>query len=272
MNKFGFRQKIEIELSLPTDEKEFILDFEMKFLDRNYQVKQFADLEAGITGAQDKEQQLGGEQKATSLAQASGDYECNLADVIVHLKKCGYPLENCFVSFWSPVFSAFINCGLDPLPQSIKLTKEDLLLANVLKPNGGSDESNDDQFKLHLKFLKGITSEYKGDDEAGAQVVSDIDLSDAGDNQIQRGRQQRKATAAHLQSSSQHAADKDNKRTKERTIGYIIEKVSQWRKLYNGYMDENHQLRRMSLEDAAEKVGVSKKSLDDYLSQLRQGR
>ena len=36
MNKFGFRQKIEIELSLPTDEKEFILDFEMKFLDRNY--------------------------------------------------------------------------------------------------------------------------------------------------------------------------------------------------------------------------------------------
>jgi hypothetical protein len=62
------------------------------------------------------------------------------------------------------------------------------------------------------------------------------------------------------------------KRTKERTIGYIIEKVSQWRKLYNGYMDENHQLRRMSLEDAADKVGVSKKSLDDYLSQLRQGR
>ena len=37
-------------------------------------------------------------------------------------------------------------------------------------------------------------------------------------------------------------------------------------------MDENHVLKRMSLEDAAEKVGVSKKSLDDYLSQLRQGR
>ena len=61
-------------------------------------------------------------------------------------------------------------------------------------------------------------------------------------------------------------------RTKERSIRYIIEKVSQWRKLYNGYMDENHVLRRMSLEEAADKVGVSKKSLDDYLSQLRQGR
>ena len=67
-------------------------------------------------------------------------------------------------------------------------------------------------------------------------------------------------------------ADKEPTRTKERSIKYIIEKVSQWRKLYNGYMDENHQLVRMSLEDAAEKVGVSKKSLDDYLSQLRQGR
>ena len=28
----------------------------------------------------------------------------------------------------------------------------------------------------------------------------------------------------------------------------------------------------MSLEEAADRVGVSKKSLDDYLSQLRQGR
>ena len=71
---------------------------------------------------------------------------------------------------------------------------------------------------------------------------------------------------------SSNQADKEPKRTKERSIKYIIEKVSQWRKLYNGYMDENHQLVRMSLEDAAEKVGVSKKSLDDYLSQLRQGR
>ena len=66
--------------------------------------------------------------------------------------------------------------------------------------------------------------------------------------------------------------EKEVKRTKERSIKYIIEKVSQWRKLYNGYMDENHQLVRMSLEEAADKVGVSKKSLDDYLSQLRQGR
>ena len=90
------------------------------------------------------------------MAEASSDYECNLADVIMHLKRCGYALENCFVSFFSPVFSAFINCGLDPLPQSIKLTKEDLIIPT-------DDES---EYRLHLKFLWGIRSDFKGDDES----------------------------------------------------------------------------------------------------------
>ena len=57
----------------------------------------------------------------------------------------------------------------------------------------------------------------------------------------------------------------------------IIEKVSTWRKLYNGIMIPNKetgetQLQRWSLEDAAAKVKVSKKSLDDYLLQLRFGK
>lgn len=67
------------------------------------------------------------------------------------------------------------------------------------------------------------------------------------------------------------------KRTKERTITDIIEKVSTWRKLYNGILvpgenNEKDQLQRWSLEEAAQKVGVSKKSLDDYLLQLRFGK
>jgi hypothetical protein len=61
------------------------------------------------------------------------------------------------------------------------------------------------------------------------------------------------------------------KRTKERTIEEIIEKVSLWRKLYNGVIRDGN-LVRYSLEDAASKVGVSKKSLDDYLLQMRFGK
>ena len=64
----------------------------------------------------------------------------------------------------------------------------------------------------------------------------------------------------------------DKPKTKERTVAYVIEKVAQWRRLYNGYYDQNFDHKRLSLEDAAEQVGVSKKSLDDYLSQLRSGR
>ena len=63
----------------------------------------------------------------------------------------------------------------------------------------------------------------------------------------------------------------NTKRTKERSISDIIEKVSLWRKLYNGVYREGN-LVRYSLEDAAAKVGVSKKSLDDYLLQLRFGK
>jgi hypothetical protein len=178
---------------LPTEEKELVLDYEMKFIDRNYQAKQ----SSGDLGYDENS-------KPDNLADATSEYECNLADVVVFLKKCGYPLENCFVSFQSPVFSAYINCGLDPLPQSIKLTKEDFAQVN-----------KGEQYRLQLKFIWGIRSEYKGDDEVGIMQPELEHQESAG------GRSKRAVAPA---SSSQ--MDKENKRTKERTIGYIIEKVS----------------------------------------------
>jgi hypothetical protein len=45
-----------------------------------------------------------------------------------------------------------------------------------------------------------------------------------------------------------------------------------WRKLYNGITSKEGQMVRYSLEEAAKKVGISKKSLDDYLLQLRYGK
>ncbi|CAG9311032.1 unnamed protein product [Blepharisma stoltei] len=65
---------------------------------------------------------------------------------------------------------------------------------------------------------------------------------------------------------------KGSKRTKERKVGVIIEKVAQWRNLYNGVPNSNGEMVRLTLEEAATKVGISKKSLDDYLLQLRFGR
>lgn len=66
--------------------------------------------------------------------------------------------------------------------------------------------------------------------------------------------------------------NENSKRSKERKIGYVIEKVFLWRKLYNGFYDEEGNLVKFTLEEAADKVGISKKSLDDYLIQLRLGK
>ncbi len=62
------------------------------------------------------------------------------------------------------------------------------------------------------------------------------------------------------------------KRTKERKIGFIIEKVNLWRKYYNGFKNENGIFIKHTLDDSAKIIGISKKSLDDYLLQLRLGR
>ena len=59
------------------------------------------------------------------------------------------------------------------------------------------------------------------------------------------------------------------KRTKERSLEDIVEKVAKWRELYAGvievYNDGTENFIEYTLEDAAKIVGISKKSLDDYL-------
>ena len=62
------------------------------------------------------------------------------------------------------------------------------------------------------------------------------------------------------------------RRAKERKIGSVVKKVYIWRKLYSGFQDEQGRTIKLTLEEAAKRVGISKKSLDDYLIQLRNGR
>ena len=67
------------------------------------------------------------------------------------------------------------------------------------------------------------------------------------------------------------SADEGKSRIKERTIQEVIKNVFEWRQLYTGFV-KNGIFTKMSLEDAAIKVQISKKSLDDYLMQLRSAK
>ncbi|CDW90039.1 p21-activated protein kinase-interacting protein 1-like [Stylonychia lemnae] len=66
---------------------------------------------------------------------------------------------------------------------------------------------------------------------------------------------------------------KGSRRTKERKIGEVILAVKKWRELYTvGERQPDQSFKQQSLEDAALKVGISKKSLDDYFLQLKNGQ
>ena len=80
-----------------------------------------------------------------------------------------------------------------------------------------------------------------------------------------------KKQAAHV-SNPELQIDCNKQRKKELVIGEMVSKVTEWRRLYNGVLTPSGSLERCTLEQAASKVGHSKKSLDDYLLQIRFGK
>lgn len=51
-----------------------------------------------------------------------------------------------------------------------------------------------------------------------------------------------------------------------------MEKVALWRKLYTGFIDEKNEVVHMDLDTSATEIGIVKKTLDDYLLQIRNGK
>lgn len=69
-------------------------------------------------------------------------------------------------------------------------------------------------------------------------------------------------------SSSIVSSDSRKERNKERTIREVIESVKRWRDLHSAPARDKN---KVSLQEAAKLIGISKKSLDDYYYQLRLG-
>lgn len=64
----------------------------------------------------------------------------------------------------------------------------------------------------------------------------------------------------------------DMQRSRELSVSTVINKVCEWRRLNKNCYDSDFNNYGLTLHQAAEVVGLPKKSLDDYLSQLRQAR
>ncbi|CAD8071559.1 unnamed protein product [Paramecium sonneborni] len=63
------------------------------------------------------------------------------------------------------------------------------------------------------------------------------------------------------------------KRVKERSVQMAVEKVEEWRKLFeNGKYDNSGNLKKLTLQQAAEEVGIPKKTLEDYHQLIKKAK
>lgn len=143
------------------------------------------------------------------------------------------PLDSFSISFCDCESEAFVYCGIYPLENTIYI--------------GYNRDDSATNIKIKLRQI------IRKEDSLRMELVED-DTENIDENNPNN----------HINLNS--------KRAKERKIGYIIQKVYMWRKLYNGITEEDGSITKLTLEEAAEKVDISKKSLDDYLIQLRIGK
>ncbi len=165
----------------------------------------------------------------------SPDGKFKLLDIISQLKIFGYPLTGAMLSVYLPESEEYVLMGSDPLDNNIYL--EMATFSNCL---------------IKIRALAYLEEKHLTPLTSLATVP--------------------KIGSSSFRITRSNSSLKKSKRTKERKIGYIIEKVNTWRKLYNGFYDENTKFTKYSLDEAAKIIGISKKSLDDYLLQLRLGR
>ncbi|CAG9323401.1 unnamed protein product [Blepharisma stoltei] len=155
-----------------------------------------------------------------------------LCPVLTYLKSLGYDLEHSMMWYYSPTSDSNIYCGNDPLPLFTSIPSYEI-------------ENN----TITIICREAIRNSFGT-------------IATVGNNSNPKLKPQQEAI------TKSHAA----RRTKERKIGFIIERVSTWRKLYAGTQGENGLLNKLALDKAADQVGISKKSLDDYLLQIRFGK
>ena len=153
------------------------------------------------------------------------------------------PLNNFQIFFFNSIKKSFILIGIYP---------EKILQEKISINESRINFRNKDMITIKLKFRQIIN---KDNALRMEYQIMEEDKTDEDNND-----------------NSYPELGAKTRRAKERKIGSVVRKVYLWRRLYTGVKDEQGRIIKLTLEEAAKKVGISKKSLDDYLIQLRNGR
>jgi hypothetical protein len=172
-----------------------------------------------------------------------------LAPLCETLKQLNFPLNNSTIFYYSPNTGMFHYTGNDPLPQYATIPSQEWTIENGRKTiviRARPVEQPD------LPRLE-------PDLELETACLVDLRSENASDNNL------------YYDDSDSSSDDKCRRRRhKERKVGEVLDLVLKWRKLYSGVRDyKTGQIIKLTLEDAAKRLGVAKKSLDDYLLQIR---
>lgn len=184
------------------------------------------------------------------------EYIIQVSELCNALKILGYPITGSMISIYNYIVDDYVFYGNDPIAQNITLGVKSLDLKRFkMKIINYVDE----------KMLKDVPGLY-----IKSNIANNNNDSCFEEDTLSDGEEE--VSNIDDKSQTDNQGNKKEKRNKERKIGFIIEKVNAWRKLYNGFYDEHNEHTKYSLDKAADIIKVSKKSLDDYLLQLRLGR
>ena len=161
--------------------------------------------------------------------------DLNLTALIEHLKSEGFPIgEKSMIYYYSKYKDCFSYCGKDPLPYDIFVPMAELDIEGSQKI-------------VKIKVRNQVLSGGLRNPDQTTKIVEPEPQSQQKDEKTEE--------------------PSSNKITRygERRIGDVLELVRTWRQYHEGVVDpETNEFIKLTLTDSADKLGIKRKTLDDY--------
>ena len=234
------------------------------------------------------------EKNGLNNIESAEKFYIKMSELTKELKKIGFPVSGSMINVFVNYTNNYVYFGTEPLDNKT------ILYSYMLEPNkdviklklinyiqkrmldGYTNAIINTYFRKPIKKKKtkdGVSNPNSLELKVYMPSMTNIDYFDK-DNKDKEEKNKDDDNSLSIDGEEEEDEKDDNidykklseSGKRERKIGYIIEKVYAWRKLYNGYRDDNNKFIKYSLDEAASQINVSKKSLDDYLLQIRLGR